>query len=142
MACGGGAIKVSAAVQSATEVGTSPLRAFVLEKFKTQQRVKLDLYVMSQCPYGVLAEQTVVPRVREFGERLDFNLHFIAAEDDGCASGFSSLHGQREVDEDIRQLVMLQEHPGQFVDYILARRDDGDRRSGTRVSRDCQLQTG
>ena len=36
---------------------------------------------MSQCPYGVRAEQAIAPILKEFGDKIDFALYFIASED-------------------------------------------------------------
>jgi len=75
----------------------------------------LDLFVMSQCPYGVQAEDLVMPVVEKFGSDMNFNLYFIARQ---SGDGFSSLHGQPEVDENIRQLSIIKNNPDKFFDYL------------------------
>jgi len=75
----------------------------------------LDLFVMSQCPYGVQAEDLVMPVVEKFGSDMNFNLYFIAKK---SGDSFSSLHGQVEVDEDIRQLSIIKNNPDKFFDYL------------------------
>ena len=110
-----------------TEELSSPLRDVIVEKLKTQDRVKLDLFVMSQCPFAVRAEQALAPILKEFGDQIDFTLYFIASEDG--SGGFTSLHGQQEVAEDIRQAVMGKYYPNKYFDYIVARAanyQDGD----------------
>ena len=77
---------------------------------------KVDLFVMSQCPYGVLAEQSFGPVLKLFKERIDFNLYFIASETNNV---FTSLHGQAEVDEDIRQVCAIKYYPDKYLDYVL-----------------------
>jgi len=96
-----------------------PLRDIIAEKLKTQDKVKLDLLVMSQCPFGVKAEQALAPILEEFGDKIDFTLYFIASEDN--KGGFRSLHGQPEVAEDIRQVVMARYYPDKYFDYVVAR---------------------
>jgi len=81
----------------------------------------LELFVMSQCPYGTIAEDLVMPIVEEFGEDLNFKLSFIARETD---DGFSSLHGQPEVDENIRQLCIIKDNPDKFFDYLKCFNED------------------
>lgn len=98
------------------------LESFIQSKLADNAHVKLDLYVMGHCPYGMLAEQALIPKVVKWGKSVAFNLYFIADEDGN--GGFTSLHGQDEVDEDIRQLVIAKYYPDQLLDYVLARSAD------------------
>ncbi|MFH1571026.1 MAG: hypothetical protein ABIL09_23740 [Gemmatimonadota bacterium] len=115
-------------------------------------RLRLDLFVMSLCPYGMEAERALVPLIARLGDRVDFRLHFIAdaarppgdtgadrpasapaAARPGCAarpatptSGpFASLHGQDEVDEDRRQVVVAVDHPRALLPYLMCRASRG-----------------
>ncbi|PKN45936.1 MAG: hypothetical protein CVU59_07550, partial [Deltaproteobacteria bacterium HGW-Deltaproteobacteria-17] len=64
--------------------------------------LKVEFYVMSQCPYGVEVENAVKPVLDKIGNLIDFKLDYIVnALPDGS---FKSLHGQPEVDGDIVQL--------------------------------------
>ena len=40
----------------------------------------VELFVMSYCPYGVQAEEKLIPIIKEFGDAIDFKLQFIAQE--------------------------------------------------------------
>jgi len=88
---------------------------------KTDKPV-LDLYVMSQCPYGTQAEEITFPVVELFGDDIEFNLRFIA-NDNGDGT-FSSLHGQPEVDGNIRQLCVEKNYPEKYFDYLLCVAED------------------
>ena len=85
----------------------------------------LELFVMSYCPYGVQAEEKLLPIVKEFGDKIDFKLQFIAQEKKESSAQditpFTSLHGYPEVAENIRQLLIAQEYPDRYLDYILCR---------------------
>lgn len=85
----------------------------------------LELFVMSSCSFGVQAEEKIIPIVKEFGDKIDFKLQFIAQEKKEPSAQditpFTSLHGYPEVAENIRQLLMAQEYPDQYLDYILCR---------------------
>lgn len=85
----------------------------------------LELFVMSYCPYGVQAEEKLIPIVKEFGDKIDFKLQFIAQEKEEPSAQditpFTSLHGYPEVAENIRQLLIAQEYPDRYLDYILCR---------------------
>lgn len=92
--------------------------------------VKLDLYVMSQCPFGTKAEDAIFPAVKSLGKHVDFNLYFIANEEPAlpaepggkpAKTAFKSLHGQPEVDENIRHLCAMKNFPKQYMDFILER---------------------
>ena len=85
----------------------------------------LELFVMSYCPFGVQAEEKIIPIVKEFGDQIDFKLQFIAQEKAEPSAHditpFTSLHGYPEVAENIRQLLIAQEYPDRYLDYILCR---------------------
>ncbi|MBD3309592.1 hypothetical protein GF351_00045 [Candidatus Woesearchaeota archaeon] len=85
---------------------------------------KLDVFVMSQCPYGTLALDAMEQVLENFGDSIDFDIHYIATENpDGT---FNSLHGQPEVDENIRELCAIEHYPEDFryMDYIWCRNKD------------------
>ncbi len=85
----------------------------------------LELFVMSYCPYGVQAEEKLIPIVKKFGDTIDFKLRFIAQEKESISlkdiTPFTSLHGYPEVAENIRQLLIAKEYPDKYLDYILCR---------------------
>ena len=91
----------------------------------------LELFVMSYCPFGVQAEEKIIPIVKQFGDKIDFKLRFIAHEKHTPApediTPFISLHGYPEVAESIRQLLIAQEFPDQYLDYILCRGEKLDK---------------
>jgi glutaredoxin len=78
--------------------------------------VTIELFVMSQCPYGVQAEVTVKKVIDKFGGDVNLSLHFIANKNtDGT---FSSLHGANEVSEDLRQVCIMKYYPKSLLDYL------------------------
>ena len=85
----------------------------------------LELFVMSYCPYGVQAEEKLIPVIKKFGDQINFKLQFIAREKEEPSAQditpFVSLHGYPEVAENIRQLLIAQEYPDKYLDYILCR---------------------
>ena len=85
-------------------------------------RVPVELYVMSQCPFGVQAEQAVLPAVKSLAKHVDFHRYFIG--DETVPGQFRSLHGGPEVEEDVRQLCVEDLYPRKYIDYILERNKD------------------
>jgi hypothetical protein len=81
---------------------------------------RLDLFVMSMCPFGTMAMDSMSEVLDAFDRRIDFRIHYIADETD---RGFRSLHGQPEVDEDIRELCAIKHFPKeyQYMEYIWCR---------------------
>jgi hypothetical protein len=77
--------------------------------------VTIDLFVMSQCPYGVQAETGVLDALAAFGSDLQVNVRFIVSE---AGTSFNSLHGQPELDENLRQLCIVQNYPDKYFDYL------------------------
>ncbi|NOQ38626.1 hypothetical protein GQ472_07125, partial [archaeon] len=82
----------------------------------SEKPVTLDMYIMSQCPYGVQAEDGAIPAVKKLKDSVNYNIYFIA-NDNGDGT-FSSLHGQPEVDENMRQICIMEKYPEQFLDYL------------------------
>jgi len=82
----------------------------------------LDLFVMSQCPYGTQALDAMEAVLDNFGSKIDFNIYYIADENND--GSFRSLHGQPEVDENIRELCAIKYYPNSYMDYIWCRNQD------------------
>jgi predicted DsbA family dithiol-disulfide isomerase len=80
------------------------------------ERVRVDLYVMSMCPYGVQAENAFAPVVEKLGPALDLRIEFIASEENGK---LVSLHDEPEVKGDIAQLCAAKIAPDRAFKLIL-----------------------
>ena len=90
---------------------------------------KLEVFVMSQCPYGVKGLDAMKEVLENFKKadpktKIDFDVHFIGNFDD--AKGLTSMHGQAEVDEDIREVCAIEHYKTdlKFMDYIWCRNKD------------------
>ena len=46
---------------------------------------RLDLFVMSLCPFGMEAQRVLLPLVEQFADQVELNIHYIADEADGEA---------------------------------------------------------
>ncbi len=90
---------------------------------RTEAPKQLDVFVMSQCPFGVRgldATKEVFENFTKAGEAVDFRVHFIG---DGDEKSLSSMHGQGEVDEDIREVCAVKHYAAKrkYLDYIWCR---------------------
>ena len=123
------------------------LEQVLQQHLQQQSRAALELFVMSLCPYGMEAEQALLPLLEGFGDQVHLTVYYIANEQDqakpqhtrtrpqeraGCtgqeSSGegpFVSLHGQPEIDEGRRQLIARQDFPQAYLPYLLCRSRQG-----------------
>lgn len=84
--------------------------------------VDVELYVMSQCPYGVQFEDALKPVYDELKDSVNLRIDFIARET--TPGVFSSLHGQPEVEGDIIQLCAAKYYPDKYYDFIACQNKD------------------
>jgi predicted DsbA family dithiol-disulfide isomerase len=77
--------------------------------------VKVDLFVMSQCPYGVQAEQAFADVVAKFGRDIDFKVEYIGKA--GPDGNLTSMHGPNEVMGDLVQVCAMK-HSNKWFDFI------------------------
>lgn len=80
------------------------------------KKPQVQLFVMSFCPYGQQAENNLVSAMDLLGDSVDFEPHFIVRVTDNTTS---SLHGSKEVDEDMRQACIWKYYPETWWDYVL-----------------------
>src|SRR5262245_58002757 len=79
--------------------------------------VQVDLHVMSQCPYGVQAENAFKDVVTKFGKDLDLRVEFIGQT--SPSGDLSSMHGPNEVKGDLLQACAQKYAPTKYFDFIL-----------------------
>jgi len=94
----------------------SPIKGGSPTTTPSDQKSYFDMYVMSQCPYGAQAEDEAIKAIKKFNGVVGLNIYYIV---DSQGTGFGSLHGQPEVDENIRQLCIKELYPKLFYDYLL-----------------------
>lgn len=84
----------------------------------------MEIFVMSQCPYGVMAENAVIEAKKsgEFPKDKVVKLRYIVNYDP--ARGFTSLHGSAEWEEDVRQLLIAKYYPKKLWQYLAIRNKD------------------
>ncbi len=96
----------------------------------------LQVFVMSDCPYGKLALKALKSIADNFGSAITYDVHYIASE---TSTGFTSLHGTYEADEDIVQLCVKKYSPAAWLDYLYCRSDNGVKGNDWK---DCAQETG
>jgi len=95
---------------------------------RPEKKNTLEVFVMSQCPFGALAETSLLDaeKGKLLPEGLNLEIHFIgdAKKDDKGGWTFSSLHGQPEWEENARQLYINKKFPEKFRAYLTERNKD------------------
>jgi predicted DsbA family dithiol-disulfide isomerase len=85
----------------------------------------LKVFVMSQCPFGIKALNSMKEVLEAFkDDKINFEIHYIA--DEQAPGQLSSMHGQGEVDEDIRELCAKKYYAKdyKYMDYIWCRNEN------------------
>lgn len=105
------------------------LKQILEQRGRGPVKPRVELFVMSYCSYGVDAEKELLPFFAKHIDEIDFKLRFIVSKKDQSADGtdaepeFTSLHGETELIENLRQMVIAELYPDQLFDYLLCRAD-------------------
>ncbi len=93
----------------------------------TGDKVKVEFYVMSQCPFGTQVEDAIYPVLESMGEAVDFNLDYIVTET--SPGQFQALHGETEVKGNIVQLCAKKYYPEdyKYVNFIVCQNKDASK---------------
>lgn len=68
----------------------------------------VELFAMSYCPYGTQMEKAILPVVETLGDSIDFDLQF----------NDYLMHGEKELDENLRQHCIEQEQASKLTPYL------------------------
>ncbi|HDQ59866.1 MAG TPA: hypothetical protein ENN30_01585 [Candidatus Woesearchaeota archaeon] len=69
---------------------------------------KVELFVMSHCPYGTQIEKGIIPVVELLKDKIDFEIKF-------CDY---AMHGELELDEQMLQVCIQKEYKESYLDYL------------------------
>jgi thioredoxin 1 len=76
----------------------------------------LEAFVVSNCPFGLQIQRALLGIVKEIPDlSQNINVRYIIKMDDG---NVTSMHGQEESDENLRQICIRAEQPDKYWDYI------------------------
>ncbi|RKU23904.1 hypothetical protein C6500_00615 [Candidatus Poribacteria bacterium] len=105
------------------------LKQILEQRMRGPMKPEIELFVMSYCPYGVDAERELLPFFEKYGDTIDFKLRFIVGKEEASEGktseqiAFTSLHGEPELIENKRQMVIAELYPDKLFDYLLCRAD-------------------
>jgi glutaredoxin len=87
-----------------------------------EDKVKMEFYVMSQCPYGTQVQLGVAPALRKMKNYVDFSMDYIATQTpDG---EFKCLHKEPECKGNIAQLCLMKHAPDKWIDAVTCMAED------------------
>ncbi len=69
---------------------------------------KVELFVMSYCPYGTQIEKGIIPAVQALGDKVDFKLKFVNY----------AMHGEKELKENLRQYCIEKDQTAKLLPYL------------------------
>ncbi len=75
------------------------------ENIPKTDKPTVELYVMSFCPYGNKAEDTLEPVYNLLKEKVEWKIHYIVSVDGNTVN---SLHGQPEADQNMREVCVME----------------------------------
>jgi glutaredoxin len=102
------------------ENGSANSAPAVVEAPKADE-VTAELFVMSFCPYGVMAEEAMAPVYELLGDEADIDIRYIASMPSGSddINDVKSLHGAIEGIENARQLCVEKNYGKDVLwDYV------------------------
>jgi len=77
---------------------------------------KIELFVMSYCPYGTQMEKGILPVAELLGDKIDFEIKFVNY----------AMHGEKEITENTRQYCIQKEQKDKYISYLDCFLHDGD----------------
>ncbi len=72
------------------------------------EKAKVELFVMSYCPYGTQMEKGLIPVIETLGDKVDFELKF-------CDY---AMHGEKELKEQLNQYCIQKNEPDKLLSYL------------------------
>ena len=69
---------------------------------------KVELFVMSYCPYGTQAEKGIIPVFELLKDKIDSSIRFV----------HYVMHGDKETQENFRQICIREEQSDKFLNYL------------------------
>ncbi len=76
---------------------------------------KVELFVMTHCPYGTQAEKGFIPMIKAMGSLIDAKIRFVHYK----------MHAPEE-EETPRQVCIREEQPDKYLDYLECFLEDGN----------------
>lgn len=77
---------------------------------------KVELFVMSYCPFGLQMQKALVPAWNLLKDKADISMKYVSY----------AMHGQKEIDENTRQYCIEKDQPTKYLSYLSCFTATGD----------------
>jgi len=102
--------------QGGTKISEESSDQTASKEFPKTDIPEVQLFVMSFCPYGNQAEELMMPVANLLGDKINIQLRYIVSESpDGK---YTSLHGEQEAHQDLRELCVQKYQKDKFWEFI------------------------
>jgi len=95
---------------TATQTQTQP------QNIPKSDKPKVELFIMTYCPYGTQAEKGIIPAIEALGNKIDAEIRFV----------HYFMHGDDEEQETYRQLCIREKYSDKYLDYLKCFLEDGN----------------
>jgi protein-disulfide isomerase len=93
----------------------TPEQETEVQELEKSDKPKVELFVMTHCPYGSQAEKGFIPAIKALGNTIDAKIRFV----------HYFMHEPEET-ETPRQVCIREEQPDKYYDYLECFLEDGD----------------
>lgn len=100
--------KEAAATQADNAENKPEIPEAELADIEKTDKPKVELFVMSHCPYGTQIEKGILPAIEALGDKVDFELKF-------CDY---AMHGEKELQEQLTQYCIQKDNRDKIDDYL------------------------
>jgi len=118
------ALEMKTSEEENSENSTATTSASSCEDLTKSDKPELDVYVVAACPYGLQIQRALAQAVSEVPELANYiKVRYI-----GSVSGntITSMHGDEEAQENLRQICIRQEQPAKYWSYVSCHIKAGD----------------
>jgi hypothetical protein len=111
-----GALPIDAQADNSTpSASNTPSQQKPVELPKSD-KPKVELFVMTYCPYGTQAEKGIISAFKALGSKIDANIRFV----------HYFMHGDKEEKETYTQICIREEQKDKYLDYLQCFLEAGD----------------
>ena len=103
-------------MEEAAQASQTPSAQNTNQNAPKSDKPSVELFVMSYCPYGLQVEKGILPVVDLLESKIDFQLKFVDY----------AMHGDKEIDENLRQYCIQKDAPGKLNAYLSCFIKQGD----------------
>lgn len=110
------AIDVAEAQKQVAAANNADSSATQSQEITKTDKPKVELFVMSHCPYGTQIEKGILPVSELLGNKIDFSIKFVDY----------AMHGEKEVYEELNQYCIQKEQIAKYNTYLKCFLKDGN----------------